>query len=109
MLPNLKLLRREYGISQQLLADTLGISQQSVNHYENREIEPDIATLSQMADYFETSIDYIVGRTDIRRRIERTLPYYLNDEEGEIVNRYRALTPKQRQCVSQVIDTLMDK
>ena len=109
MLPNLKLLRREMGISQQSLADAIGMSQQSINQYENHRIEPDIQTLMQMADFFHTSIDYIVGRTDIRRRIERTLPYYLNDEEGEIINRYRALTPKQRQCISQVIDTLMDK
>lgn len=109
MLTNLKLLRKEYGISQQLLADTLCISQQSINHYENREIEPDIATLSQMADYFETSIDYIVGRTDIRRKIERTLPYYLNDEEANIINQYRRLKRNQRQCVKQVMDTLLDK
>lgn len=109
MLPNLKLLRKEYGISQQLLADTLGISQQSVNQYENREIEPDIATLSQMAEYFETSIDYIVGRTDIRRKIERTLPYYLNEDEEAVVRGYRALAPNQRQCVNHVIDTLLDK
>lgn len=109
MLSNLKLLRKEYGVSQQLLADTLGISQQSVNQYENRDIEPDIATLSQMADYFETSIDYIVGRTDIRRKIERTLPYYLNDEEGDIVKDYRRLSVRQRRCVTQVIDTLLDK
>lgn len=109
MLPNLKLLRKEYGISQQLLADTLGISQQSVNHYENREIEPDIATLSQMADYFETSIDYIVGHTDIRRKIERTLPYYLNEDEEKVIQGYRSLTVKQRQCVSQVIDTMAEK
>ena len=109
MLPNLKLLRKEYGISQQLLADALGISQQSINQYENREIEPDIATLSQMADYFETSIDYIVGRTDIRRKIERTLPYYLNEEEGEVIKGYRALNIRQRQCVSDVIGTLQDK
>lgn len=109
MLPNLKSLRKEYGISQQILADTLCISQQSVNHYENREIEPDIATLSQMADYFETSIDYIVGRTDVRRKIEKTMPYYLNEEEGEIISRYRMLNTKERQCVAQVIDTLAEK
>lgn len=109
MLPNLKLLRKEYGISQQLLADTLGISQQSVNQYENREIEPDISTLSQMAEYFETSIDYIVGRTDIRRKIERTLPYYLNEDEETVVKNYRALNVKKRQCVVHVIETLLDK
>ena len=54
MLPNLKLLRKEYGISQQRLADVLGVSQQSINQYENHRVEPDIRVLSALADYFNT-------------------------------------------------------
>ena len=57
MLPNLKLLRKEYGISQQRLADVLGVSQQSINQDENHRVEPDIRVLSALADYFNTSID----------------------------------------------------
>ena len=68
MLPNLKLLRKEYGISQQVLADMMGVSQQSINQYENHSIEPDIALLTQMADYFNTSIDYIVDSPPDRAR-----------------------------------------
>ena len=109
MLPNVKLLRREAGISQQALADVLGISQQSINHYENHKIEPDIATLIQIADYFETSVDYVVGHTKIARRIEPTSAYHLNAEEGNIISQYRALTPKERACVTHVIDTLLEK
>ena len=55
MLPNLKLLRKEYGISQQVLADMMGVSQQSINQYENHSIEPDIALLTQMACLLYTS------------------------------------------------------
>lgn len=109
MLPNLKLLRREYGISQQKLADALGTSQQSINQYENHYVEPDIAMLSRMADYFETSIDYIVGHSTVRRRIEKTEAYYLNQDEAAVIQSYRVLTPKERQCVAQVIETLMDR
>ena len=109
MLPNLKLLRKRQGISQQKLADALGVSQQSINHYENHKIEPDIATLIQIADYFDTSIDYVVGHTEITRRIEPTSAYHLNADEGDIINKYRALTPKERACVAQVIDALLEK
>ncbi len=109
MLPNLKQLRREAGISQQALADVLGMSQQSVNHYENDNTQPDIQTLKQMADYFHTSIDYIVGHTDIRDRIEPTTAYHLNEAEADLITRYRSLSPKQRACVAQVIETLLDK
>ena len=109
MLPNLKLLRLRKGISQQKLADALGLSQQSINHYENHKIEPDIETLIKIADYFETSVDYVIGHTNITRRIENTSAYHLNADEGDVITKYRALTPKERACVAQVIDTLLDR
>ena len=46
MVKNLKYLRTRYGISQQQLAEIAGVSQQSVNKYENHNIEPDIRTLT---------------------------------------------------------------
>ena len=109
MLPKLKLLRKENSISQQKLADAIGMSQQSINQYENHDTEPDIMTLCKMADYFETSVDYIIGHTDIRNHIEPTSDYHLNADEGDIINKYRALTPKERACVAQVIDALLEK
>lgn len=61
MVKNLKELRVQAGISQQQLADVIGVSQQSINKYENHNIEPDIRTLVALADYFETSVDYLIG------------------------------------------------
>ena len=65
MLENLKLLRSTAGISQKTLADSIGVSQQSINKYENHNIEPDIATLSSIADYFHVSIDFLVGANEL--------------------------------------------
>lgn len=62
MVKNLKKLRNEQGISQRELADIIMVSQQSINKYENHNIEPDIDTLIKIADYFDVSIDYLVGR-----------------------------------------------
>lgn len=109
MLSNLKLLRKEIGISQQKLADAIGMSQQSINQYENHDTEPDVMTLCKLADFFETSVDYIIGHTDIRNHIEPTSAYHLNADEGNIISKYRTLTPKERACVTQVIDTLLEK
>lgn len=61
MVENLKKLRNEHGISQQQLADIVGVSQQSINKYENHNVEPDITTLKVIARYFNTTIDYLVG------------------------------------------------
>ena len=57
----MKKLRIKHKISQKQLADVIGVSQQSINKYENHNIEPDIDTLKSLANYFNTSIDYLVG------------------------------------------------
>lgn len=51
MLKNLKKLRLRKGLSQQRFADIIGVSQQSVNKYENHSIEPDIDTLISLANF----------------------------------------------------------
>ena len=109
MLPNLKLLRQEYGISQQKLADMIGVSQPSINKYENHNIEPEIEILKRMADYFNTSIDYIVGHTDIRRKIEHTEAYQLNQSEAQMLSRIRSLTDDERKCIDLTIKTFLKK
>ena len=109
MLPNLKRLRQETGVSQQRLADAIWVSQPSINKYENQNNEPDIDVLKRMADFFDTSIDFIVGRTDVRRRIESTQPCHLNDIEMQMIENFRALTDAQRRCIEMTIQTFLEK
>lgn len=109
MLPNLKILRQERGISQQRLADAIDVSQQSINQYENHSVEPDISVLTRLADHFNTSIDFIVGRTDIRRPIEHTEAFHLNRDESDVITQYRALKGSEKQCIALMIKTLLEK
>ena len=61
---NLKALRAERGIGQAELAKTLDISVKTVSHWETGYTEPSIAQLVALADYFDVTIDELVGRTD---------------------------------------------
>lgn len=61
---NLKALRAERGIGQAELAKTLDISVKMVSHWETGYTEPSIAQLIALADYFDVTIDELVGRTD---------------------------------------------
>lgn len=108
MLKNLKALRESAHLSQSQLGEIIGMSQQSINRYENHPTEPDIKTLSLLADYFETSIDYLVGHTDIRRKIEPIQPYDLNEREGVLVENFRLLTETQRQSMELVMKGFLD-
>lgn len=103
MVENLKKLRQSAGISQQQLADVIGISQQSVNKYENHNIEPDIATLTALADYFSTSVDYLVGHTDVRRKIENIQHDNLNAEEMQIIDGYRNANSCEKEIIKLII------
>ena len=42
----------------------LNLNQNSISRYETEEREADYATLIALADYFNVSIDYLLGRTD---------------------------------------------
>lgn len=61
---NLKKLRLERNLSQQKLADNFGMTQQAIFNYENDITEPDIYLLKQFANFFHTSVDYLIGYTD---------------------------------------------
>ena len=60
----LKELREERRIYQRELANVLGMSFRGYQNYETGQSEPKLATLAAIADYYQVSIDYLVGRTD---------------------------------------------
>ncbi len=60
----LKKLRKMRKISQLKLALDLNMNQNSISRYENCEREADYETLIKFADYFNVTLDYLLGRTD---------------------------------------------
>lgn len=60
----LKELRKKRKISQLKLALDLNMSQNSISRYETGEREADYETLIKFADYFDVSLDYLLGRSD---------------------------------------------
>ena len=108
MLINLKKLREESSVSQRSLAEAVGVSQQSINKYENHNIEPDIETLMRISDFFETSVDYLIGHSDVRRKITEVQSFELTTDEGYIIEKYRKLSPKQKECIRHVVDSYFD-
>lgn len=58
----LKELRKQRKISQIKLAIDLNMNQNTISRYENMERQADYQTLIRFADYFNVSIDYLLGR-----------------------------------------------
>lgn len=59
-----KQLRIENQLSQIQIVEILGISRRMIQGYEADTSEPTLSKLLQIAEYFNVSIDYLVGRTD---------------------------------------------
>ena len=60
-------LREDHDLSQRELASKLGMSQTGYSKYETGENDVPTSVLIFLADYYNTSIDYILGRTDVKK------------------------------------------
>lgn len=60
----LRELRQSVNLSQQKLAERLGLSTSSVKKYELGDREPKIEMLEAIADFFNVDLDYLVGKSD---------------------------------------------
>lgn len=56
--------RKLNGVTQRELANILGISQPSYIRYENGAAEPSLTNLVKIADFFDVSVDYLLGRKE---------------------------------------------
>jgi len=61
---NLKLLRKEKGLTQRNMADIMGVIERQYVRYESGENGLSVDKLIFLADFFDVSIDYLVGRSD---------------------------------------------
>lgn len=107
MLRNLKQLRERDHVTQQQLAAAVGVSQQSINKYENHNIEPDIDTLIAIADFFHTSVDYLVGHSFISD--ESTDHIQLTKDEIDVVRKYRFLSPREKESIRLILNNYSDR
>ena len=60
----LKELRLERNLSQQTLGKIINMSKMAISHWESGHSEPSIAQLIRLAEFFEVSVDFLVGKMD---------------------------------------------
>lgn len=104
---NLKALRSQKGLSQQKLADQLQLSQQSIYKYENDLTEPDLDTLKKMADFFDTSVDYLIGYSDDPRKLQPYSETALNATELDHIQHYRLLPEETRSLFDSLLEEFL--
>lgn len=57
-------LRKKHGRTQAVVAEYLGVARNTYSRYETGEREPDFETLIKLAEYFGTTVSYLIGESD---------------------------------------------
>ena len=96
----LKELREEKELKQAELANLFNISPSTIGMYEQNRRTPDFALLNSIADYFGVSVDYLLGRTNIRNHEENTIAAHTDD-------RTQQLSEEGRKKLDDFIDYLI--
>jgi transcriptional regulator with XRE-family HTH domain len=105
---NLKSLRVETGVSQLRLAEAIDSTQQAIHRYEHGDYEPDIQTMTEIANFFNTSVDYLVGNTTIRNKVEDIRISELSVDEVVFMDRHRKLSARDKGIMVAMQNTLLE-
>ena len=97
-------LRKEKGVTQTELGNAIGVGAYTISKWERGKFVPDIESLIALANYFECSIDYLVGREDDFGNI--TVNKSITSENEKILDKINKLPEEKRKIVLSLIDTL---
>ncbi|MBR0189112.1 MAG: helix-turn-helix transcriptional regulator [Clostridia bacterium] len=99
----LKELRKISGLTLQNMANRFNISPEAYRKYENEEREPNYTLLIQFADYFNVSVDYLLGRTDKRFTSDKSF----TSEQIRLLNAFDALIPPMQEYILEMVEKLI--
>lgn len=102
-------LRIEQTLTQKELAQKIYSTDKNIWAYENNVATPPLETLIKLADFFNCSIDYLIGRSDDFGNINTINSIKeLSYDEKQILFNYKALPPKFQVLLSEYLKQLME-
>ena len=102
----LKYLREENGKTQSEVAKYLGITAPSYTMIENEQRRLTAKTLEKLAEYFNVSTDYILGRTIARTPGTDILGL---TEVGFNSNEFKTPTLKQKEQIKSIVEAILER
>lgn len=102
----IKLLREELGLKQEDLAKKLSVSPSSIGMYERNLREPNDELTLKFSNFFDVSVDYLLGKTDIRNHQEPNDSLGLA-EIGFDINNYTPPSKAQKEQIKAMIEIIL--
>ena len=108
--------RNKRSLSQLALSKLIGVSQQTIGSWETGRTSPDLLMLVNLADFFDVTTDYLLGRTKNRKLLEPAQPPAaptpapaITPQEQDLLRKYRQLTPTGRSQLDTYLDFLFSQ
>ena len=107
-------LRKDRGLLQKELAQLLGVSIGTVSNYETGVHNPEIETLIKLADYFNVSVDYMLGRIKFKAELDILNNPLISEGGkeltiGELLNDILALGKDSKKALIDYLELLILK
>lgn len=100
----LRELRKNKNINQQKLSNYLGYGYTAVANYESGRNEPAIDTLCKIAEYFDVTVDYLIGKEDNPKRMDG-----ISKPEAELIMSFRTMDNEDRRILLEMAKSLSSK
>lgn len=94
-----KELRKMKKLTQEKLAEMFSINKSSISRYEKNTQMPEMDTLKKFANFFDVSIDYLLGRTDVKN---------INSEEYRKIEFNPTLNKKDMQDIEKILNKTIE-
>lgn len=92
----IKELRKKRNITQIRLSIATEVSQETISAYENGRAEPKMDKLVRIADFLNTTTDYLLERTDNDAPLNEVTNNIVDEQLNELINNYARLNNYQR-------------
>lgn len=98
----LKELRKKKGMTQIQFAEVFNISSGTIAMWETGKRKPDLETIKNIAEFFDVSVDYLIGNKQ-EKEPEGETPFELTQDEYEVLQLFRKATSKEREYATYIL------
>lgn len=106
----LKVLRASMNVTQEIIGSKLSVDRSTYSNYERGITEPDIKTLIKLADIFNVTVDFLLGRGEESTKVADsggTPVYTLSKEEKDFVISLRIMDKEKRSRTKSMMDEIL--
>ena len=106
---NLKNIRDKRNVTQVRLSMAIDVSQETISAYESGKSMPSAETLIRIADFLNTSTDYLLGRIKEDIPLSQIMKEKVDENINQLLNNYSKLNPKQKEDLLWYSSVVVDK